>query len=330
MFFRSKVTIAAFAIERDLIHPSERVRQAAVRELGRVSPDFPDLAKKIERAAVDVSPFVRTTAMYSLLEQNLETSLRDTVLQALNDSASRVREAAVIALVHLDDETAHSHLAQLLDDADPAVRHAALLSVAEKQFFDFRERMEHILTNDPDDEVRAAAAAALGECRPLPQEVLQQAAVSDSSLDVRFESAISLAQAGVVGSATLLVPFLAYGHMLTDVVEPLCHLADVAVHDPVKCLYERRFQPVAHKLLLGALLCRLGDECARTYIEKKTRALFQETRVWAIYALGLSQTSWARTLLEKIVAKQSGTQEAETAADALATFESVNAFVVQS
>ncbi len=318
MFFRPRSPLSPAAIERDLTHAAERVREAAVRELGRVPPDFPDLANRLERALTDTSPFVRTTAMYSLLEQHLETRLQDAVLQALDDPASRVREAAVIALAALDDATVRPRLAALLDDADPAVRHAAILTAAEKGYFDLQDRMAEKLADDADDEVRAAAAAALAECPDPPEEILRRAAETDSCRDVRFEAAMALARHRAPSSAKHLLPFLAHDDLFTDAVEQLCRLADESVRAEVARFYERRFLPAARKLLLGALLCRLGDERARPYMEKKTRALFQETRVWAIHALGLAQTAWARELLVAIAAQRSGTQEAETAADELA------------
>lgn len=323
MFFRSQDQPNPQAIERDLTHPSERVREAAARELGRVSPDFPGLSDRLGRAAADVSPFVRTAAMYSILEQNLENSLREIVLQALDDSSSRVREAAVIALARMEDESTRGRLESLIEDEDPAVRHAALLSAAEKGFFDLRDRMEARLAGDPDDEVRAAAAAALGECRPLPEEPLRRAALMDPNREVRFEAAMALAQAKMPGSAKLLVPFLEHEDLFNDSAQQLCRLGDASVRPDVERLYGRRFQPAVRKLLLGALLSRLGDDRARAYMEKKTRALFLETRVWAIHALGLAQTPWAQKKLAEIASERPGSQEAETAIDALMSAEKI-------
>ncbi|MBU1241683.1 HEAT repeat domain-containing protein [Myxococcota bacterium] len=311
-------------IVRDLSDPAPRVRAAAARELGRVEPDFPDLAKLLEKAMSDLDVSVRTFAVYSMLEQKLELPLLESIHSALEDSSSAVREAAVIGLVALPDPDAADRLRALVADPDAAVRYQAVLSAAEKGLDDLVPTFEAMLASDGDPRVRANLASALGELSPVPVETLRRAVAGDTDEEVRFEAAMALSRVAAEGASALLVPFLSRNDMFTDCLTQLCALSDASIRPQVESLYGRVFQSTVHRLQLGALLARLGDDRARGLLLSKTRSFSFETRIWAIHCLGLSGADWARETLTGIRDGKPDSQEAETARDALAFLDSTS------
>lgn len=316
-FFSRQPARTQQGILRDLADPAPRVRAAAVRELGRVEPEFPGLAGLLEKAATDLDVSVRAFALYAILEQKLEASLVDAVHGALEDSSPLVREAAVIALASLPDPDAADRLRGLITDADASVRYQAVLSAAEKGLNDLVPRFVEQLRSDADPRVRANLASALGELDPVPVDALRRAVAEDGDEEVRFEAAMSLAKVRAEGAAALLVPFLNRTDMFTDALTQLCALADPAVRPGIERLWGRVFQSTLQKLQVGALLSRLGDDRAREYLIAKTRAFSFETRIWAIHCLGLTGAAWAREPLLALRERRPDSQEAETARDAL-------------
>ena len=329
-FFSRQAPRTTQGILRDLVDPTPRVRAAAARELGRVEPDFPDLAKLLEKALTDLDASVRTFAMYSVLEQKLELPLQEAIHAALEDGNSRVREAAVIGLVALPDPDAADRLRRLVADPDAAVRYQAVLSAAEKRLDDLVPTFCAMLKSDSDPRVRANLASALGELTPVPVDALRLAIAEDGDEEVRFEAAMSLARVRADGVSALLVPFLSRADMFTDCLTQLCALSDASILPQVVKLYGKVFRSTLQKLQLGALLARLGDDRARDLILAKTKAFSFETRVWAIHCLGLSGASWAREHLAVIRDRTPESQEAETARDALAFLDSTGAAVESS
>ncbi|PKN44990.1 MAG: hypothetical protein CVU59_10265, partial [Deltaproteobacteria bacterium HGW-Deltaproteobacteria-17] len=178
--------------------------------------------------------------------------------------------------------------------------------------------------------VRANLASALGELSPVPVETLRRAATGDADEEVRFEAAMSLARVAAEGASAMLVPFLSRHDMFTDCLTQLCALSDASIRPQVESLYGRVFQSTLHRLQLGALLARLGDDRARNLLVAKTRSFSFETRIWAIHCLGLSGAAWARETLIAIRDRKPDSQEAETARDALAFLDSTTSSATTS
>jgi ATP:ADP antiporter, AAA family len=90
-------------------------------------------------AATDVR--VRTAAIVSLIERHFaaeEDPLRDLIAKTLADGSPPERLAVAQALGRRDPDSLHGFLTPLLDDPDPAVRAAALVSAGQGQ------RREHV------------------------------------------------------------------------------------------------------------------------------------------------------------------------------------------
>ncbi len=319
-FFFQKPRRTDEALLRDLSANVPRVRAAAVQELGRVNPQFPDLARLLEKALTDMNPAVRSVAMYSVLEQELETAMEDTLYGCLEDADARVREPAVIALVRLPDPKAADTVRKLVGDKDVAIRYQAVLTAAEKKLDDMVPVIAELLEKDPDPMVRSNAASALAELNPFDAGTLERAAGADKDDLVRFEAALALVRQKVPGSAKLLVPFLSRSDMTTDAVDALCGMPDESILPEVVRLYEKFWVSTQQKLQFGALLARLNDDRGKKYLLSKARSLSLENRIWALYSLGLTRADWAAEALREVIAQKPDSLEAETARDALDNF----------
>ena len=112
----------------------------------------------VEAAKSDADAGVRASAMVAL-RPDKDVASRELVIAALSDADARVRAGAATALIGIKD--AGPQLAAATKDSDPSVRAASLASLKTVEGFAFADVACPILAADPDETVRASAAAAM-------------------------------------------------------------------------------------------------------------------------------------------------------------------------
>jgi ATP-dependent Clp protease ATP-binding subunit ClpA/protein subunit release factor A len=111
------------------------------------------------------------------------TELAPDLIKLAADPEARVRKKLAEILDKADDKLQLDALRALAQDSEEAVRLAAVKSSSGRS--DFRELQESLLENDPNWEVRLAAAQALGEQNnPTVVKALLKAVANDSDSDV--------------------------------------------------------------------------------------------------------------------------------------------------
>ena len=139
--------------EPDVYQPAaEAVRKLSSKVKGAEKPLLRALRKKLPR--------VRTTAAGALVgfASRIDSGA---VLDLLGDASPAVRTSAVRILVRIGDERARRGIAETLRDEASQVRIEAIDACARLQSTLAAPEVARMLREDPDEDVRSAAAAAL-------------------------------------------------------------------------------------------------------------------------------------------------------------------------
>ncbi len=123
---------------------------------------------------------------------------------ALEDPDGAVRARAVRAWLSLGAPEAAAVAARGLVDADPEVRAAAAVGVAEAGLREVSPRLAEVLAGDGDETVRREAARALGAVGDVDSVPALGAALDDPSGPVRLEAARALEALGSAGAIEAL------------------------------------------------------------------------------------------------------------------------------
>jgi HEAT repeat protein len=169
------------------------------------------------------------------------------------------------------------------------------------------ELSELLGSQDPGE--RADAATALGdrlrgrELEELEPALRQRlvALLSDADTMVRFEAAITLAEAHDPSGTATLVSALETRTLRLDATRALGASGDPNAVRPLEKLLSRWLLPWADRLQAAAALCALGDLNGAYYLKVRIDSSRLAERAAAIHFLGESHHPEARPLLEKIL-----------------------------
>src|SRR5262249_1354655 len=132
---------------------------------------------------------------------------------------------------------------------------------------------------DEDPEVRANAAAALGNGPPEPATVDALARLLDDAHgEPRFEAAYALALHGDRRATGALTRFLHDDQRALDAAQGLALLADPGARPALERVLRRFFAPALVKVRAAHALAILGSAAGRAHLEKAARARREDVR----------------------------------------------------
>ena len=176
--------------------------------LGEQAPEFLE-ETALQNLADALDPSVRKDAAEILGEIGSDQALEGLAHAMFNDADESVREASIVSMTSLEFE----RLREILQKhPDPLLRQAAAICLGRKGDPRALNPLGNSLASQPDEneDVRAAAASALGELlKPEAEEPLSQALANDQSPTVREASAEALGALGQSGAAESLEQALA-------------------------------------------------------------------------------------------------------------------------
>ncbi|MBC7792872.1 MAG: HEAT repeat domain-containing protein [Clostridia bacterium] len=170
------------------------------------------------------------------------------------------------------------------------------------------EQLEALLLGD-DAALRADAATALGdrlrtlELAELPLSIreLLAALLDDQTPMVRFEAAMTLAEANDKRATSLLLSAAATRRFRLDAVRALGTMGDKRAVPALRAMISRFLMPWADKMQAAAALCALGDTQGAEYLVEKLTSRRDAERASAVHFIGESRHPEARRLLEPMV-----------------------------
>ena len=139
---------------------SEDVRKNAAWALAEIESS--EAIPALVVAMNDLSVEVRRTAIYALGELE-DTSAMPGFLRALSDDDEEIRSRAAWALGEIESQEAVEALIKAARDDSPRVRKSAIFALGEIQDPRAEEVLLYVLANDPDKDIRKAAAHAIAE-----------------------------------------------------------------------------------------------------------------------------------------------------------------------
>jgi len=169
--------------------------------------------------------------------------------------------------------------------------------------------MLHALMGDTEPGKRADAACALGDrlrtgdLESLPPEIIDCLArlLDDSAVMVRFEAAVTLAEAHDDRATPLLLGAMRSRSVRLDAIRALGTLGDQSAIDPLRLFMDRWLLPWADRLQAAAALCALHDSNGAAYLESKLGSKRRAERAAAIHFIGESRHPRGRVLLQEIL-----------------------------
>lgn len=176
--------------------PNPEVRRTATEALGKIGGPLEPAS--LAQTVFDPDPRVREAGIIAMGRLPGQRGIEKPLLQALEDPAAPVRQAAARSLGELDDVafSMDEDLVRLLKDPDVNKRRAAiqaLLQIERPGVFSLVARA----AGDPDAEVRQGAVASLGEWwGPRAVPVLRDRLLHDAVAGVRAEAAYRLGKIG--------------------------------------------------------------------------------------------------------------------------------------
>jgi HEAT repeat protein len=140
---------------------------------------------------------VRATAMFAIVDLDAEGA-REVALAALDDPDGFVRRTAADSIAMLDDPTTVPHLTRvLLEDEDPRVRRAAAETLRQIGGPDAVVALSQAL-EDPMKEVRLSATKGVAQLDPLSSiETLSLMVIKDPDWNIRAHAAAALGDSGL-------------------------------------------------------------------------------------------------------------------------------------
>lgn len=158
-------------------------------------------------------------------------------------------------------------------------------------------------------QARADAATAVGdrlrtrELDTMPADLheLMVTLLDDKVPLVRFEAAISLAEAHDHRATELLMNAAGHRHFRLDAVRALGTMGDQRAAPTLAKMMSGFFMPWADRLQAAAALCALADTRGADYLATKLTSRRKAERAAAIHFIGESRHPQARALLTPII-----------------------------
>jgi HEAT repeat protein len=168
--------------------------------------------------------------------------------------------------------------------------------------------LEALLLGD-DAQLRSDAATALGdrlrthELDELPADLreLLVTLLDDATPMVRFEAAVTLAEAHDRRATTLLMSASETHRFRLDAVRALGAMGDTRAIPHLTKMLDRFLMPWADKMQAAAALCALGDTRGAQYLESKLTSRRQAERAAAVHFIGESRHPDARRILTSMI-----------------------------
>lgn len=301
---------------RDITHRDDRVRASALRDLvrhARSERDRPEALAALERVlAADSKLELRADAAVALADADAMES-RGALLRALDDSAGRVRQMALLALgevAPIGDAGVVERVERLLAAPEPELRFQALVAI-ERLAPARADAAIAAAAGDADDEVRAMAFRLAerrfpsGSSPPARLLAAAEAALGDAVLLVRATAALFLAaREDERAYATLLgiIDGSVAGVATAELQAAIELTVPLRLTAAVPGLTRRAFgpfgmrsDPIAWHATVA--LARLGDERARRAILRRLDAWTHDARTLAVVAAGRAKLEQARPRL---------------------------------
>jgi HEAT repeat protein len=269
---------------RDLQDADPRARARAADALGHSEEaNRAQAVAALERAAEDAHPSVRYAALLSLGELEAPAAA-ETLIRHLGDGEPLCREAAAIALGQVGPEAgpaAWEALVAALASDRPELRFQAIASLAEID--DTRAApLVAPLLEDADVEVRAQAAAALGDGNRAARPFLDAlAARLGDERAVRHEAALALARLGDRRGIPTLVLALGDREQALDAATALAEIGVEGNPEATAALarvLSRTFGDRLVKVRAAEALARAGDPRGRAHLARAARARRDDVR----------------------------------------------------
>lgn len=324
MRFHASPTITLDAALRDLQSDKPQVRVRAAEGLAVVAESERETAATALLAALnDSDEQLRYQAALSLGELRW-TAATGALAELLAGPAALPRQGAAAALGQIGGLAARAALLAAVSDADADVRFQLPAALTLAGGLDIPEVQQLVLDalqtllGDHDAEVRASAAAALGDiAAPASCEVLA-AKLDDDAESVRLEAALSLARLGDERGTRVLLAHLDDRDQALAVAERLFAQPPSEAKAQLAERAERLFGDPAVRVYLAGALAKLGDPRGREGLHK---ALFGRNTIatgLAIELCGQLAAPWAHQELEALRADRRGRDWQEELTDALA------------
>ena len=290
------------AAVRDLASRAVRSRVMAAEALGRAVPGEHDRASVALRPLLDDdSPDVRYAAALALGRLGDREAVDRLIHMAQQDEEPMPRQAALAALGDIGDPRATETLCEILTSPLADMRFQAVAALPRVAPELAPGQLSRAL-DDTDPEVRAGAAAALGDLRHLPaRDRLAEMIRGEDDLQVQLEAAAALARMGDRRGTEVLVRLLSHRDFRLLAAEHLFLCPDPAARQRLQAALYRWLSPPLLKVWAAAALTRLGDLPARQRLVKLLRHRAETVRGLTIQVLGAIDQPWSRDTLESLL-----------------------------
>jgi HEAT repeat protein len=211
------------------------------------------------------------------------------------------RQAAISALGEIGDRSAAPTLVEALRSTAPEVRFQAAISLPRVAPEAAVEPLQAALSDD-DAEVRAAAAAALGDLgHEGSRDRLAGISKTDPDEQVRLEAATALSRMGDRRGTEVLIRALMHRDFRLLAAEHLFRCPDPAARGALNAALVRWLSPPLLKVWAAGALVLLGDEPARAQLLRLLHHKNEPVRGLAIQVLGEIDQPWSRSTLESLL-----------------------------
>ncbi len=269
---------------RDVRAQQPRFRGAAAARLGEPPSERRDEALEgLFLLARDGDGAVRQAAFESLGILGAVEAL-STLLSAFDDPHPGARQAAVLATGRVAPEEGRDAIARLLNDPRPEMRFSAVWTLSSIGA-QHAERIAAAL-DDGDPEVRALAVQCLGDLGANRYGDAMSELLDDPSDEVRFGAAAALASLGDARGASILRAALARPDRAFPAAIGLGNLRDRDSADALLRLATHRWRSPILRAAAARALCRLDDPRGARIIRKLVRSWRIEARQYAVQLVG--------------------------------------------
>jgi HEAT repeat protein len=316
---------------RDVDDRNPAVRASAVRDLAaHVDTDRPSVIGALERALRDGAAEVRSAAAIALADGR-GVEVLGALLFAIEDDDPFVRQMAIAAVGETRDQRAREHLRKVLGDQRPEVRFQAVIAFA-RVAPDEADAVISSALGDADPAVRYVAirvAEERGEEGSLAQggQIVQKlgALLEDPDVNVRAAAAIALGRAGDSRGASTLLDVVSRRVRVREADDEAAAIelvGEIELRAATPYLVQRAFGFMARlgreAFSFQALvaLARLGHQPARARIIGDLGARSRDRRTLAVAAAGRARLIAARPLIEAMRGDETRAEQ-DAVADAL-------------
>lgn len=280
------------ALQKD---PNRDVRRNAVRALGRLSR--PEAAPRLQNALLkDRDREVRALAAQSLAALSATNHAKFLLSVFEKDLTVRAEVAGVLG--QLASPEAREALLQAMNRGGRNERVSVLQSLGDAGEARALAPLMVLLKEDPNSNVRAAAATALGRLVNAEAVPALEAALTDRAASVRSEAAWALGHIGDARAGPTLTAVLNEGDSKTlfATVYALAEIGDASTIPAIAALLPRADEQT--RLAAASALAFLGNAQGVDILSRHLRASSTWTRFTALISLLRLDTPEARRLLE--------------------------------